>query len=416
MPRLCRDCEFWFDVGSRCPSCRSPRIVAHDELRELSIAHMDCDAFYASIEKRDNPNIRDQPVIVGGRKRGVVATACYIARIYGVHSAMPMFQALKLCPDAVVVPPRMQVYTEVSKRIREMMLEFTPDVEPLSLDEAFLNLSGTAKLHGAPAATLMVRLTNRMESELGLTGSIGLSHNKFLAKVASDLEKPCGFSIIGKDETADFLRDKPVGLIWGVGAVMQAKLRTAGILTFGDLLNWNRDQLKTQFGEIGTRLWKIAHGKDARKVDRRRPVKSVSNETTFDKDISEPKELDGHLWRLSVKVADRLKTKGLHGRVVTLKLKQRNFKTITRRRTLEIPTNLSDRLYRNSRKLLDGELKRAPFRLIGVGLSDLHAVPNNFDEAELSPEEARHVAAETAFDSLRNKFGKDIIFKGRSLD
>ena len=181
-------------------------MVAHDELGQLSIAHMDCDAFYASVEKRDNPTLRDRPVIVGGGTRGVVSTCCYIARIKGVRSAMPMFQALKLCPEAVVVKPRFPAYLEASRAIRAMMEELTPSIEPLSLDEAFLDLSGTARLHGAPPAVLLARLTKRMEDELGLTGSIGLSHNKFLAKIASDLDKPRGFSVIGRAETESFLK------------------------------------------------------------------------------------------------------------------------------------------------------------------------------------------------------------------
>ena len=414
MPALCRDCEFWFETGSRCPSCRSPRIVRHDELETLSIAHMDCDAFYAAIEKRDNPEIRDRPVIVGGRKRGVVATACYIARISGVHSAMPMFQALKLCPDAVVVRPRMQVYSEASKKIRDMMNELTPDVEPLSLDEAFLNLSGTFRLHGAPPAALLVRLVNRMESELGLTGSIGLSHNKFLAKVASDLEKPRGFSIIGKAETESFLADKPVGLIWGIGAVQQGRLRKAGIRTFGDLRKWNPEDLSARFGETGRRLWKLSRGEDARPVTRSRRMKSMSSETTFERDIADPDILDGYLWRLSVKIADRAKAKRQEGRIVTLKLKQRNFKVITRRRTLSAPTFLADHIYRTARELLEVELRKAPFRLIGVGISDLRPADET-DRSGLDPGAALRVAAETASDRLRRRFGKDIIFKGRSL-
>jgi DNA polymerase-4 len=215
MPAFCRDCLTAFDEAARCPACRSPRVIGHAELFGLSIAHMDCDAFYASVEKRDNPALRDVPLIVGGGQRGVVSTCCYLARIHGVRSAMPMFQAMKLCPDAVVVKPRMAVYAEVSRAIRAMMEEMTPSIEPLSLDEAFLDLSGTARLHGAPPAVMLARLVQRMETELGVTGSVGVSHNKFLAKIASDLDKPRGFSVIGRAETADFLRPKPVRIIWG---------------------------------------------------------------------------------------------------------------------------------------------------------------------------------------------------------
>ncbi|MBT8412566.1 MAG: DNA polymerase IV, partial [Octadecabacter sp.] len=266
MPALCRACLHTFSSGTRCPACRSPRITSHPELFDLTIAHMDCDAFYASVEKRDDPSIEGKPVIIGGGHRGVVSTACYVARIKGVRSAMPMFQALKLCPDAVVVRGRMDRYVEVSRQVRALMDELTPTVEPLSLDEAFMDLSGTAKLHGAPPAVMLARLTKRMKDEIGITGSIGLSHNKFLAKVASDLDKPRGFSIIGKAETMDFLRERPVRLIWGIGPAAQGSLDKAGIRTFADLLRWDRKDLAARFGHMGDRLYHLARGEDYRRV------------------------------------------------------------------------------------------------------------------------------------------------------
>ncbi len=336
MKALCRDCLWTGQApGSRrCPSCGSPRLVAHGELMDLSMAHLDCDAFYASVEKRDRPELRDKPVIIGGGKRGVVSTACYIARIKGVHSAMPMFQALKLCPEAVVVKPRMKAYVEASRAIRAMMDELTPAVEPLSLDEAFMDLSGTRKLHGAPPAVMLARLVKRMQDELGLTGSIGLSHNKFLAKVASDLDKPRGFSIIGKAETDAFLRDRPVSLIWGVGAAMQGALDKAGIRTFADLLRWERKDLGARFGAMGDRLYFLARGQDRRRVSAHAPMKSISHETTFFDDTSDGDILDGHIWRLSEQVSDRAKARGLAGRIVTLKLKRANHSLLTKRTTL----------------------------------------------------------------------------------
>jgi DNA polymerase-4 len=281
MPALCRDCLTTFEAGARCPACRSPRVVAHPELTALSIAHMDCDAFYASVEKRDDPGLRDKAVIVGGGTRGVVSTCCYLARIKGVRSAMPMFQALKLCPEAVVVKPRMAAYVEASRAIRAMMEELTPAIEPLSLDEAFLDLTGTARLHGAPPAVLLARLTKRMEDELGLTGSIGLSHNKFLAKIASDLDKPRGFSVIGRAETAAFLKPRQVRIIWGVGTATQAALEAAGIRTIADLLRWDRADLAARFGHMGDRLFHLARGEDRRRVARDEMPKSISKETTF---------------------------------------------------------------------------------------------------------------------------------------
>ncbi|OSP55017.1 DNA polymerase IV [Pseudoruegeria sp. SK021] len=416
MPSLCRACLTRFDRGPRCPACASARTLSHPELFDLTIAHMDCDAFYASVEKRDNPALRDKPVIVGGGRRGVVSTACYIARIKGVHSAMPMFQALKLCPEAVVVKGRMDTYVTVSRQIRAMMEEMTPAIEPLSLDEAFLDLSGTARLHGAPPAVLLARLLNRMETELGLTGSVGLSHNKFLAKVASDLDKPRGFSVIGKAETADFLRDRPVRMIWGVGQATQTALAAAGIRTFADLLRWDQRDLHNRFGGFGDRLWHLARGQDLRRVSARTPIKSISNETTFHDDTADAEILDGHIWRLSEKVSDRAKARGLAGRVVTLKLKRASHALITRRQALRDPTQLADSLYRSARALYDQTPQHGPYRLIGVGLSEL--VEDRFADASgdlLDPQARSRAAAERAADAIRARFGPDAILKGRSL-
>ena len=416
MPSLCRDCLTEFETGPRCPACGRPRIVAHDELWDLSIAHMDCDAFYASVEKRDNPELADKPVIIGGGRRGVVSTACYVARIRGVRSAMPMFKALKLCPEAVIIKPRMQVYAEVSRAIRGMMEDLTPSIEPLSLDEAFLDLTGTARLHGHPPAVMLARLVKRMQSELGVTGSIGLSHNKFLAKIASDLDKPNGFAVIGKAETQNFLRPKPVRMIWGVGGAGQEALERAGIRTFEDLLRWDRRDLHHRFGSMGERLWHLARGEDTRRVTRDAAPKSISNETTFAEDIEDADLLDGHLWRMCEKVADRAKAKGLAGRVVTLKLKQADFKLLTRRQSLPDATQYADRIYRMARGLFDREPQGRAYRLIGAGISDLVSdsmadrVPDMLD-----PQAETRARAERATDSIRARFGEDAILKGRSL-
>ncbi|MFT4148725.1 MAG: DNA polymerase IV [Paracoccaceae bacterium] len=416
MPALCRDCLTSFDAGTRCPACRSRRILSHPELFDLAIAHMDCDAFYASVEKRDNPALRDVPLIVGGGTRGVVSTCCYIARISGVRSAMPMFQALKLCPEATVVKPRMSAYVEVSRAIRAMMEELTPDIEPLSLDEAFLDLSGTARLHGAAPALLLARLTKRMEEELGVTGSIGLSHNKFLAKIASDLDKPRGFSVIGRAETQDFLTPKPVGIIWGVGTATRSALEVVGIRTIADLLRWDRTDLIVRFGQMGDRLWHLARGQDTRRVSRDDRPKSISKETTFNEDTGDADILDGHLWRLAEQVADRAKAKRLAGRTVTLKLKHGDFRLVTRRHALGDATQIADRIYRAAREMFDAAGLKGPFRLIGVGLAEI------VDESEadrsadlLDPAAAKRAAAERATDAIRARFGAEAIIKGRSL-
>lgn len=416
MPALCRDCLTTFQTGPRCPACRSPRVVAHPELLTLSIAHMDCDAFYASVEKRDNPDLRGVPVIVGGAKRGVVSTCCYLARIKGVRSAMPMFQALRLCPEAVVIKPRGSHYAAVSRQIRALMDAMTPVVEPLSLDEAFLDLTGTERLHKAPPAVLLARLLKRMEDELGLTGSVGLSHNKFLAKIASDLDKPRGFSVIGRADTAAFLKGKPVRMIWGVGAASQAQLDAAGIRTFDDLARWDRRDLIQRFGQIGDRLWHLARGEDFRRVTPNEPMKSISAETTFDEDIADRDLLDGHAWRLSEKVTDRAKAKGLAGRTVTLKLKRADFTTITRRHTLREPTQMADRMYREVADLLAHVGGRDAYRLIGVGLSDIVAASAaDLTPDLLDPDAKRREGAERAADAIRARFGADAIVKGRAL-
>ena len=412
---LCRDCLTRFDGGKRCPACRSPRVISHPELNALSIAHMDCDAFYASVEKRDDPSIRDQPVIVGGGRRGVVSTCCYLARIKGVRSAMPMFQALKLCPEAVVVKPRFEAYTEASRAIRAMMEEMTPAIQPLSLDEAFLDLTGTERLHGVPPAVLLARLTKRMEDELGLTGSVGLSHNKFLAKIASDLDKPRGFSIVGRAETESFLAGKPVRILWGVGTATQASLEAAGIRTLTDLRRWDRADLGARFGQMGERLWHLARGEDHRRVERDEKLKSISKETTFFEDTSDPDVLDGHVWRLAEQVADRAKAKGLGGRVVTLKLKRGDFQLVTRRHALSDPTQLCDRIYRAAADLFAAAPKGS-FRLIGVGISELApeaACDLSYDL--LDPGAEKRARAERAADAIRAKFGAEAILKGRAL-
>lgn len=425
MPALCRDCLATFDPGPRaagavdrprCPTCRSPRVTVHPELFDLSIAHMDCDAFFASVEKRDDPSLADKPVIVGGGTRGVVSTCCYLARIKGVRSAMPMFQALRLCPEAVVVKPRFEAYVAASRAIRAMMDDLTPVVQPLSLDEAFMDLSGTMRLHGAPPAVMLARLVKRMKNELGLTGSVGLSHNKFLAKVASDLDKPRGFSVIGRAETVDFLRPRPVRLIWGIGPAAQESLDRVGIRTFADLERWDRDELTRRFGQTGERLWHLARGEDFRPVRSDEPVRSISNETTFHADTSDPDILDGHIWRMAEKAASRAKARDLAGRVIVLKLKRANHTLITRRISLPHPTQTADMIYRTARGLFDQVNDPGPFRLLGVGLSEITDDSGADLQADLlDPDAAKRAGTERAADAIRARFGKDAIIKGRAL-
>ncbi len=414
---LCRDCcTLLADAPERCPHCRSPRVLSHPELTTLDIAHVDCDAFYASVEKRDNPALRPVPLIVGGGQRGVVTTACYLARIKGVRSAMPMFQARKLCPEATIVPPRMAVYVEVSRQIRALMDALTPVVEPLSLDEAFLDLRGTQRLHHAPPAVMLARLARAVETEIGVTLSVGLSHNKFLAKIASDLDKPRGMALIGAAETESFLATLPISKIWGAGPVTQARLERDGIRKIGDILRYSEADLARKFGSFGLHLHALARGRDARRVSARETVKSISNETTFFEDTSDADLLDGHIWRLALKASDRAKARNIEGQTVTLKLKTARFRTLTRRRTLRAPTNLADDIYRVAAEMLAPCLPEGPFRLVGVGLGDLAVAGATATVGDLlDPQAARRHAAEAASDKIRAKFGKDAIKKGRAL-
>jgi len=418
---LCRQCAAPVPDGTtRCPECRSPRLARHPELHRLAIAHIDCDAFYASVEKRDDPSLADRPVIVGGGRRGVVSACCYIARMYGVRSAMPMFKALAACPEAVVIRPDMRKYSAVGRQVAALMSETTPLVERLSIDEAFLDLTGTEALHGGSPARTLVRLVARIEREIGITASIGLSYNKFLAKVASDLDKPRGFAVIGRAEALDFLAPRPVGMIWGVGRALQAKLEADGLKTIGQVRETDERLLIQRYGAMGMRLAKFSRGEDSRVVSPHAPPRSISAETTFDKDLSDRPTLERELWPLCETVARRMKADGFAGRSVTLKLKTSDFRLRTRTRRLPSPTLLADRLFQAGRDLLAEELasaKGAPdrFRLIGIGSTDL-CDPDLADPPDLlDPGLARRKKVEQAMDAVRAKLGTGAILKGRGL-
>lgn len=413
---FCRDCFAPAPEGAaRCPSCNRPRLKFHPELHELSIAHLDCDAFYAAVEKRDDPALRDKPLIIGGGKRGVVSTCCYIARVRGVRSAMPMFKAMAACPEAVVIPPDMAKYAKVGREVRQLMQELTPLVEPLSIDEAFLDLAGTERLHHGSPALSMARLVNRIEKEIGITVSVGLSHNKFLAKVASDLDKPRGFSVIGRAETLSFLASKPVSLIWGVGKAFEAKLARDGISRISQLQRMEENELMARYGSMGSRLWRLSRGLDIRTVEPSQGAKSISAETTFTDDISDAAALDRILWPLCEKVSRRAKAAGLSGATVVLKLKTADFKTRTRNQTLHDPTQLADVIYRVAAPLLAKETTGTAFRLLGVGISQLGPADLADPPDMLDPAATRRATAERAMDRLRARFGDKSIGKGRGL-
>ena len=410
---FCRDClTAQAAVARRCEACGSPRLLRHPELYSLSLGHIDCDAFYAAVEKRDNPALRDRPVIIGGGKRGVVSTACYIARIRGVRSAMPMFKALDACPDAVVIKPDMEKYVRVGRQIREMMFALTPLVEPISIDEAFLDLAGTQKLHGEPPARVLARFAATVEAEIGITVSVGLSYCKFLAKVASDFNKPRGFAVIGEAEALGFLADQPVTLIWGVGKAFAATLAQDGIRTIGQLQRMEQADLMRRYGTMGTRLYRLARGQDDRRVHADHEAKSVSAETTFDTDLASPADLVPVLRALSEKVSSRLKKSGIAGRTVVLKLKTKDFRIRTRNRQLADPTRLADRIFQTGLELLRKETDGTQYRLLGIGVSDL-SDDGKADPPDLVDERAtKRAMAETAMDTVREKYGREAVETG----
>ncbi len=415
MTSLCRDCLFVkAEDFERCPACGKLRVVSHPTLQSLTIAHVDCDAFYAAVEKRDNPALRDKPLIVGGGTRGVVTTCCYMARLYGVRSAMPMFKALKLCPEAVVVPPSFSKYHEAGRAIRARMDALTPLVQPVSIDEAYLDLSGTDRLHGIPPAASLARLALEVEKQVGVTVSVGLSANKFLAKTASELDKPRGFAVLAPEDAEVFLADKPVGFLHGVGPKFAESLNRDGFHDVADLQRADRKDLIRRYGETGDWLKRCAHGRDNRPVSAHDDRKSVSSETTFFEDTADHAVLEDHLWRLSVKTADRAKAEGVVGVVVTLKLKTADFKSITRRISLHAPTQLAQEVFRTALPLLAKEASGSVrYRLIGVGLSGLS--PYLADSVDLiDPKVAKRAAAERASDKARARFGRDAVITGRA--
>ena len=415
MHTLCRDCfHLVAEEVAACPACGSHRTLSHTALTQLNIAHIDCDAFFAAIEKRDNPDLKDKPVIVGGGKRGVVSTCCYIARIYGVRSAMPIFKARQLCPDGVFVPPDPEKYSAAAAVIREKMLALTPLVQPVSIDEAYLDLSGTETMHGAPPAVMLARFASEIESEVKITVSIGLASNRFLAKTASELDKPRGFAAISVDEAEALLAPYPVGFLHGVGPKLAEKMSRDGLETVGDLQACELKHLIQRYGENGVWLKQRAHGQDNRPVTPGSERKSISAETTFSEDVSDAGQMEDHLWRLCVKTADRAKAVDLAGSVITLKLKTAQFRPLTRQVSLHAPTQLAQEIFRASQPLLQREANgRTQFRLIGVGLSELS--PFRSDSPDLiDPKVAKRAAAERASDAARAKFGKDAVVTGRA--
>lgn len=422
LPTLCRTCTHSFQdrpETARCPVCGSVRLLSHPELNELHLAHIDCDSFFATVEKRDNPQLKDKPVVVGGRHRGVVAAACYVARLYGIRSAMPMQQALKLCPDLVIVPPAHDKYKTVGQAVRNLMFEATPLVEPLSIDEAYLDLSGTEALHGGSPARTLVRLIKRIEDEIGITASVGLSYNKSLAKLSSDLDKPRGFAILGRAEAKDYLTDKPVKMIYGVGAAMERTLASDGIATIGQLRHFEKIDLMRAYGAMGARLYHFAHAEDDRPVTPESETKSVSNEITLDANLHSFDALKEVLRPICEKVAQRMQKNDFVGRTVTLKMKTTGFKVLTRSKQLPRPTNLADPLFEMSCSLLEPLCDGRSYRLIGTGFSNLDTansqpIADSPDLFMLADHQKEQRSAK-AIAEIRKKYGGAAIVKGRLL-
>ncbi|MBR0894670.1 DNA polymerase IV [Bradyrhizobium tropiciagri] len=407
---FCRDCLGDLDIKvKRCSHCGSPRLVRHRTLPALALAHIDCDAFYATVEKRDNPEIADRPVIIGGGKRGVVSAACYIARTYGVRSAMPMFKALELCPDATVIPPDMAKYVRVGREVRQAMQALTPLVEPLSIDEAFLDLSGTQRVHGMIPAKVLAKFARNVERDIGITVSVGLSCNKFLAKIASDLDKPRGFAALDQDEAREMLASKPVGFIYGVGPATQEKLVQRGFRIIADLQRADENELMKQFASEGRRLWRLARGIDDRSVVPDRGAKTISSETTFETDIRDFATLEKLLWKLSEKTSARLKSSDLSGCTITLKLKTADFRQRTRSQSIQTPTQLAAKIFAVTREMLAKEIDGTAFRLMGAGVSALRPGSQANDSDML---DRRSAHAERAMDNLRKKFGNAAVIRG----
>ena len=411
---FCRDCLGDLDsAAKRCGVCGSPRLVRHPALPTLTLAHIDCDAFYATVEKRDNPELADKPVIIGGGKRGVVSAACYISRTYGVRSAMPMFKALDLCPHAAVIPPDMAKYVRVGREVRRAMQALTPLVEPLSIDEAFLDLAGTQRVHGMIPAKVLARFAQQVERDIGITVSVGLSCNKFLAKIASDMDKPRGFAALDQAEARTMLAEKPVGFIFGVGPATQEKLLQRGFRIIADLQRADETELMKQFSTEGRRLWRLARGIDDRLVVADRGAKTISSETTFETDIRDFASLEKTLWRLSEKVSSRLKTSELAGSTITLKLKTADFRQRTRSQSIHAPTQLAAKIFATSREMLAKEIDGTAFRLMGAGVSALRP-GSQADDTDMLDRRSAH--AERAIDDLRKKFGNAAVIRGIAYD
>ena len=382
------------------------------------IIHVDMDAFYASVETRDQPELQGRPVIVGGTPegRGVVAAANYVARKHGVHSAMPAARAKRLCPHAVFLPPRMEYYGSVSRQIRDIFHRFTPLVEPLSLDEAFLDVTGSQSLFGT-SIEIGRQIKQEISDHLQLVASVGVAPNKFLAKLASDQEKPDGFVVIDPDQVQQFLDPLPVGRIWGVGRVTGQVIERLGVTTIHDLRDLPLKTLQQHFGEYGRRLWELSRGIDERRVVPDREAKSVSHETTFAEDIDDMEVLRAWTIELTEQVARRLRRHNLRGRTIHLKVRFSDFQTITRSTTLSRPTNVTQEIWQTANEMLSNRLptKHLAVRLLGVGISGFDKLDQTQRSFLNDEDHAAQTHLDQAADQIHEKFGSSSLARASGL-
>jgi len=384
--------------------------------QDRQIIHVDMDAFYASVEQLDDPDLVGKAVIVGGdpRQRGVVSAASYEARQFGVHSAMPMSQAVRLCPDAIALPVRMKRYVEFSKQIHAIFQKFTPQVEPISLDEAFLDVTGSIRLFG-PAQKIGRQIKRQIREQLGLVASVGIAPNKFLAKLASDLDKPDGFVVITEQNKQQVLDPLDVSRIWGVGRVTQKALKSIGIDAVRQLREAPTEILHGIFGDQTAHVLRLAHGDDDREVESGRDAKSISSEQTFATDITDKDVLLDVLLSQVEDVAQRLRLNDLEAKTITLKLRYDDFRTVTRSSTFDHPTNVTKTLWRRAREVFLKWHGKSPgaLRLLGFGASSLQKAGAGQRQLFTEPEDEKQKRLDKAFDRIRGKFGRDILRRGR---
>ena len=387
-----------------------------DTLGSRQILHVDMDAFFAAVEQLDNPALRGKPILVGGSpdKRGVVSTASYEARPFGCHSALPMAQAVRLCPQAIIVRPRMERYAEVSRQIFEIFEQFTPLVEPLSVDEGFLDVTGCERLFG-PGEQIGRELKHRINKVTGLTASVGVAPNKFLSKLASDLDKPDGLVVVPSDRIQDFLDPLPLKRLWGAGKATLQRFELLGRRTFGDVRRMQMAELRREFGEAGEQFFHLVRGEDNRPVVPDREAKSISHEVTFATDVLDLEYLRGILLNQTEDVARRLRRHDLLARTVTIKVRRFDFHTITRRVTLEAATDQTNVFWKAAAALLDEHVGRdtLPVRLIGMGVSQLSTVEQRQLSLFEPPQDKRQRTLDRTMDEIRSRFGKNAISRGQ---